>query len=146
MVYTPLTLKAMRLAYAAHHGQLDKSGAPYIFHPIHLAEAMDDEFSCCVALLHDTVEDTWVTIEDIRREFPAEVADAVALMTHDDSVDYFEYVRAIGKNPIAKKVKLADLAHNSDLSRIVGTDINESKLDILREKYRKAQKILEDKE
>ena len=143
MVYTPLTLKAMDLAYAAHHGQRDKSGAPYIFHPIHLAEGMDDEYSCCVALLHDTVEDTYVTIEDIRREFPAEVADAVALMTHDKSVDYFDYVRAIARNPLAKKVKLADLAHNSDHSRIAGSAISEEIKAALRAKYEKAKRILE---
>lgn len=146
MIYTPLTLKAMRLAYAAHHGQVDKSGVPYIFHPAHLAESMDDEYSCCVALLHDTVEDTYVTIEDIRREFPKEVADAVALMTHDDSVDYFDYVRAIAKNPIAKKVKLADLAHNSDQGRMAGSAANTEKMAKLREKYRKARQILEDEE
>ena len=142
MVYTPLTLKAMGLAYAAHHGQRDKSGAPYIFPPIHLAEGMDDEYSCCVALLHDTVEDTYVTIEDIRREFPAEVADAVALMTHEEGVDYFDYVRAISKNPIARKVKLADLTHNSDQSRSAGSDLPEEKLAFWKEKYAKATKIL----
>ena len=143
MIYTSLTLKAMDLAYAAHHGQQDKSGAPYIFHPIHLAEQMDDEYSCCVALLHDTVEDTYVTIADIRREFPAEVADAVALMTHEEGVDYFDYVRAISKNPIARKVKLADLAHNSDQSRIAGSAISEEKKSALRAKYEKAKRILE---
>ena len=143
MIYTSLTLKAMDLAYAAHHGQQDKSGAPYIFHPIHLAEQMDDEYSCCVALLHDTVEDTYVTIADIRREFPAEVADAVALMTHEEGVDYFDYVRAISKNPIARKVKLADLAHNSDQSRIAGSAIGEEKKSALRAKYEKAKRILE---
>ena len=58
MIYTELTCKAMKLAYNAHHGQTDYNGIPYIFHPIHLAEQMDDEFSCCVALLHDVVEDT----------------------------------------------------------------------------------------
>ena len=143
MIYTSLTLKAMDLAYAAHQGQRDKSGAPYIFHPIHLAEQMDDEYSCCVALLHDTVEDTYVTIADIRREFPAEVADAVALMTHEEGVDYFDYVRAISKNPIARKVKLADLAHNSDQSRIAGSAISEEKKSALRAKYEKAKRILE---
>ena len=143
MIYTELTIKAMNLAYSAHHGQFDKGGVPYIFHPIHLAEQMDDEYSCCVALLHDTVEDTYVTIADIRREFPAEVADAVALMTHEEGVDYFDYVRAISKNPIARKVKLADLAHNSDQSRIAGSAISEEKKSALRAKYEKAKRILE---
>ena len=63
MVYTPLTIKAMKLAYAAHHGQTDKSGVPYIFHPYHVAEQMTDEFTTCVALLHDVVEDTGLTLK-----------------------------------------------------------------------------------
>lgn len=142
MIYTPLTQKAMHIAYLAHHGQFDKSGAPYIFHPIHLAEAMDDEYSCCVALLHDTVEDTDVTLEDLKQVFPSEVTDAVALLTHDDSVDYFDYVRAIKHNPIARKVKLADLAHNSDQSRCVGSGLSVEKLQYSKAKYEKATKIL----
>lgn len=142
MIYTPMTQRAMRIAYDAHHGQRDKSGAPYIFHPIHLAEQMDDEISCCVALLHDTVEDTDVTLEQLRRAFPAEVVDAVALMTHDPGTDYFDYVRKIRENPIARKVKLADLAHNSDQSRCAGSGISEEKLLRLREKYRRAWEIL----
>lgn len=65
MIYTPLTNKALRLAYAAHHGQTDTSGLPYIFHPYHLAEQMTDEVSACVALLHDVAEDTSVTIPKV---------------------------------------------------------------------------------
>ena len=73
MIYTPLTNKAQRIAYDAHQGQTDKSGQPYIFHPYHLAEQMTDEVSVCVALLHDVVEDTAVTFEELEREFPPEV-------------------------------------------------------------------------
>ena len=62
MLYTPLTIQAMKIAYTAHHGQVDKGGVPYIFHPIHLAELMKDEYTTCVALLHDVVEDTDVTL------------------------------------------------------------------------------------
>ena len=142
MIYTPLTKAAMEIAYRAHHGQLDKSGAPYIFHPIHLAEQMDDEYSCCVALLHDTVEDTDVTIDELKAIFPKEVTDAVALMTHQKGTDYFDYVRAIKENPIARKVKLADLAHNSDQSRCVGSDLTEERKAAWRIKYEKATKIL----
>ena len=142
MIYTPLTNAAMRIAYNAHHGQLDYNGIPYIFHPIHLAEQMDDEYSCCVALLHDTVEDTSVTLEDLMAIFPKEVTDAVALMTHEKGTDYFDYVRAIKENPIAKKVKLADLAHNSDQSRCVGSDLSEERKLQWKEKYEKATKIL----
>lgn len=142
MIYTPLTKAAMEIAYQAHHGQLDKSGVPYIFHPIHLAEAMDDEYSCCVALLHDTVEDTSVTLEELKAIFPKEVTDAVALMTHEKGTDYFDYVRAIKKNPIARKVKLADLAHNSDQTRCIGSGLSEERKAVWRIKYEKATKIL----
>ena len=142
MVYTELTNKAMRIAYAAHHGQVDYNGIPYIFHPIHLAENMDDEISCCAALLHDVVEDTAVTMEELAKEFPPELIEVLQLLTHDDSTDYFDYVRAIKENPIARKVKLADLAHNSDQSRCVGSDLTEERKAAWRIKYEKATKIL----
>ena len=142
MIYTPLTKKAMVWAYNAHHGQLDKSGTPYIFHPIHLAEQMDDEISCCVALLHDTVEDTDVTLEDLAKAFPKEVVEAVALMTHAEGTDYLEYVAAIRENPIARTVKLADIAHNSDESRLEDQAANAAALQRWQEKYSKALKIL----
>ena len=142
MIYTHLTNKALKIAYAAHHGQLDYNGIPYIFHPVHLAEQMEDEISCCVALLHDTVEDTDVTLDDLRAEFPPEVTDAVALLTHEQGADYFDYVRRIAANPIAAKVKLADLDHNSDQTRCIGSDLTEEKLAYWREKYRKARAIL----
>lgn len=144
MIYTPMTVKAMKLAYDAHEGQLDYNGVPYIFHPIHLAEQMDDEISCTVALLHDVVEDTEVTLEDLKREFPKDVTDAVALLTHDISTDYFDYVRAIRTNPIARKVKLADLAHNSDETRANGSDLTEKQRIWWKEKYGKAKALLMD--
>ena len=114
MIYTSMTIKAMKLAYKAHEGQVDRSGVPYIFHPIHLAEQMDEEISCTVALLHDVVEDTEVTLAELEQAFPPAVTEAVCLLTHDKSVDYYDYVRNLKPNVIAKKVKLADLAHNSD--------------------------------
>lgn len=142
MIYTILTKKAMNLAYEAHHGQLDKSGTPYIFHPIHLAEQMEDEYSCCAALLHDVVEDTAVTLEDLRKDFPEEVVEAVRLLTHEKSVPDEEYLLAIRENPIARKVKLADNAHNADQTRSVGADIPEEKLARWRVKYARARAIL----
>ena len=142
MIYTELTNMAMKIAYAAHHGQVDYNGIPYIFHPIHLAEDMDDEISCCAALLHDVVEDTAVTMEELAKEFPPEVIDVLKLLTHDDRTDYFDYVRAIRTNPIAVKVKLADLAHNSDQSRCVGSDLTPERLAHWKQKYDKAKKIL----
>ena len=138
MIYTELTMKAMVLAYNAHHGQFDKGGVPYIFHPIHLAEQMDDEISTCVALLHDTVEDTDVTLENLAKDFPAEVVNAVRLLTHAEDVEYFDYVRAIKADPIATKVKLADLTHNGDPSRIS----NQGNAEKRRQKYAAARKIL----
>ena len=145
MIYTPLTNQAMLLAYRAHDGHLDHGGVPYVFHPLHLAEQMDDEISACVALLHDVVEDTDVTLEALARQFPPEVVEAVALLTHDDGEDYFDYVRRLKSNPVAKKVKLADLAHNSDESRLAGLPAQEAAalLQRLRPKYQKAREILE---
>ena len=142
MVYTPLTMKAMQIAYAAHHGQVDKAGMPYIFHPMHLAESMDDEISCCVALLHDTVEDTDITFADLEKAFPREVMDALKLLTHHKETDYFDYVRAIRSNPVAMKVKLADIAHNSDQSRLSGCGMHEEVKAYFRSKYDKAKAIL----
>ena len=138
MIYTELTIRAMNLAYAAHHGQLDKGGVPYIFHPIHLAEGMDDEISTCVALLHDTVEDTDVTLEQLAKEFPREIVEAVDLLTHAEDVEYFDYIRAIKSNPVAVKVKLADLAHNGDPKRIC----NQGNAEKRNAKYAAARKIL----
>lgn len=142
MIYTEMTIKAMQLAYEAHAGQVDYNNVPYIFHPYHLAEQMDDEISCTVALLHDVVEDTSLTIEDLEQKFPNSVTEVVKLLTHDDNVDYFDYVRKIKTNPIATKVKLADLEHNSDQTRNVGLNVPEEKLRYWEEKYTKAQDIL----
>lgn len=142
MIYTPLTNKAMKIAYAAHHGQLDYNGIPYIFHPIHLAEQMDDEISCCAALLHDVVEDTEVTMEELAQEFPEEVIRVLKLLTHEKGVDYFEYVRAIKADPMAIKIKLADLAHNGDQTRCVGSGLPEERLAYWRQKYARAKAIL----
>ena len=145
MIYTPMTKKAMVLAYNAHHGQLDKSGVPYILHPVHLAEQMNDEITCAAALLHDTVEDTAITLEDLAREFPPAVVEVVDLLTHREGVDYFDYIRAIAANPVAVKVKLADLDHNGSRSRCAGSPIPEEKLAAWAEKYGKARAILTEK-
>lgn len=119
MIYTKMTKAALTLCFDAHKDQIDKSGMPYVFHPFHLAEQMTDEVTVTVALLHDVVEDSDYTLDDLRRlGFPEEVVGAVALMTHAEGVPYMDYVAEIKKNPIARAVKLADLAHNSDASRL----------------------------
>lgn len=146
MIYTELTNKAMRIAYDAHHGQVDQSGQPYIFHPYHLAEQMKDELTVCVALLHDVVEDTDITFEQLQQEFPEEIIETLKLLTHDDGEDYFEYVKRIRNNPNAVAVKLADIAHNSDQSRMTGTNISEEKKEYFRKKYSRAKAILKGQE
>lgn len=141
MIYTDLTRRAMRIAFEAHKDQVDKSGLPYIYHPIHLAEQMTGEATVCVALLHDVVEDAAISIEDLAAQgFPMDVLDALKLMTHDPAVPYMEYVAAIKNDPIARAVKLADLRHNSDLSRLVTID---EKAKRRREKYLTAIAYLE---
>lgn len=141
MIYTPKTKKALKLCFAAHKEQLDKCGIPYVFHPFHLAEQMQTEETTIVALLHDVVEDTDYTLEDIAAMgFDPVITDALTLLTHDEAVPYMDYVRAIKDNPVAKAVKLADLKHNSDLSRL---DIVDEKALARREKYLKALELLE---
>ena len=133
---------ALSLCFKAHKDQTDKSGMPYVFHPFHLAEQMKDEETTIVALLHDLVEDTNYTIEDLTKMgFDSAVTDAIALMTHAEGVDYMDYVRAIKQNPIAKAVKRADLTHNSDLTRL---DVVDEKALKRREKYQKALALLEE--
>ena len=140
MIYTEMTQKAMKLCFQAHKNQVDKSGIPYVFHPFHVAESMLDEVSTTVALLHDVVEDTPYTLDDLRAMgFPPEVTDVLALLTHDESVPYMDYVRALSTNPVARLVKLSDLAHNSDRARLKTWD--EAAAARL-EKYRAAAEIL----
>ena len=142
MIYSDLTKQAMKLCFAAHKDQTDKSGLPYVFHPFHLAEQMPDEESTVVALLHDVVEDTPYTLEDLAQMgFPQPVLEALRLMTHDPSVPYLDYVAKLKENPIARRVKLADLRHNSDTTRLDNiTDREEKRL----KKYAEAIQLLED--
>ena len=142
MIYTRLTKTAMRICFDAHKEQTDKSGLPYVFHPFHLAEQMKDEATTCVALLHDVVEDSDMTLEGLREAgFPEEIVEAVGAMTHAPDVPYMDYVRAIKRNPIATAVKLADLRHNSDPTRLeVIDEFAERRM----ERYRAAITILTD--
>jgi len=105
---------AIRIAVTAHAGQTDKNGGPYVTHPLRLMAAVDGDAARCAAVLHDVVEDTSVTLEDLRREGISEpVLAAVALLTHDKSTPYVDYVIRCSGNPIARQVKLADLTDNS---------------------------------
>lgn len=142
MIYTDLTKKAMRVCFEAHIDQCDKSGIPYVFHPIHLAEQMEEELSTAVALLHDVVEDTEWTLQDLAEEgFPPAVVEAVGLMTHEKGVLYMDYIKKIKTNAIARVVKLADLRHNSDTTRL--DEVDETALRRLK-RYREAIAYLEE--
>ena len=126
MIYTPQTKKALRLCFEAHKDQLDKSGLPYVFHPFHLAEQMKDEKTTVAALLHDVAEDTPITLDELAEMgFDSDVIDALRLLTHNDDTPYMDYVARIKPNPIARAIKLADLAHNSDMSRLDESMIDE---------------------
>ncbi len=140
MIYTPETKKAMKLCFEAHKEETDKSGLPYVFHPFHVAEQMPDEKTTVAALLHDVVEDTPCTLQDLADlGFEAEILDALALLTHEEGVPYMEYVARIRDNEIARTVKLADLRHNSDLTRL--DRIDEAAIKRV-EKYRAAMELL----
>ena len=140
MIYTRLTKMALRLCFDSHKEQTDKTGMPYVFHPFHLAEQMDDEISTVCALLHDVVEDTDMTLGQLgEMGFPNQVLEVLNLLTHREEVPYMDYVREIAKNPIAKKVKLADLVHNSDATRL---DYVDEKMAARFNKYKEAMAIL----
>ena len=137
-----MTKIALKMCFEAHKNQVDKSGMPYVFHPFYLAEQMQDEDTTIVALLHDVIEDTEYTIDDLRdRGFSDKVIDAISLMTHDLSVPYMEYVAQIKTNPIATAVKLADLKHNSDMTRLESITAKDEER---AEKYRSAIELLAD--
>lgn len=147
MLYTPLIRKAMQIAYQVHHGQFDRSGTPYVFHPFYVAELVsevaNEEIPVCTALLHDVLEDTDFTLEQLEREFPKEVTEAVMLLTHDTNTDYPDYVRRLKQNPTAALVKLMDIRHNMDESRLAGTDtVTEEQKTKWRKKYKGALEIL----
>lgn len=144
MIYTELTKKAVNLMYEAHQGQKDKGGFPYCFHPYQVAQGMTDEISCTCALLHDVVEDTDITFDDLQKMgYPSEVIRVLKMLTHDKSVPYMDYAAAIAEDPIARKVKLADLRHNSDSSRL--KEVTEKDRQRL-EKYSRAIALLEEHE
>jgi (p)ppGpp synthase/HD superfamily hydrolase len=112
--------KAVTVALEAHEGVLDKSDKPYILHPLHLMMQMETEEAQITAVLHDVVEDSHITLEDLAElGFPATVLDALALLTHDrESLAYQDYIEGINGNALARQIKLADLEHNMDSRRL----------------------------
>jgi (p)ppGpp synthase/HD superfamily hydrolase len=110
---------AILLAVKAHHGQKDRAGEPYILHPLRLMFRQDSEAARIAAILHDVVEDTAVTLEQLREiGFSEDILSAVELLTHDPLDSYEDYVAKLKTNPIARAVKLADLEDNMRLERV----------------------------
>lgn len=120
MTMTTLLETAIRIALDAHAGETDKAGQPYILHPLTLMLQMRTDEERIVAVLHDVVEDSAVTLDDLARAgFGAAVLEALALLTHDTAATaYDDYIAALAGNPLARAVKLADLAHNMDVRRL----------------------------
>jgi (p)ppGpp synthase/HD superfamily hydrolase len=111
--------KAIAIAVEAHRGQTDKAGQPYILHPLRMMLRLDGEAEQIVAVLHDVIEDTKVTAADLRREgFSDEILDALAHVTKRKGENYQDFVARAAKNPIARRVKLADLEDNMDVRRL----------------------------
>ena len=127
---------AKKICVYAHKGQYDKAGIPYFEHPFVVASYMDTEEEKIVAYLHDVLEDTTISVDELSKcDFSNNVIESLKVITRNPDDDYQSYIKKISKNKIARKVKMADLIHNSDLSRIE----HPSKKDIARcEKYRKA--------
>lgn len=140
MIYTKLTAKAMKLAYEYHDGQLDKAGLPYIFHVYAVADKCTSEYSTCVGLLHDILEDTNIEYSLLEREFPAEVVQAVEILTRDNGVTYKDYIKSIITNKLATEVKLRDLENNMNKQR--SALIPGGKKDSLAERYEWAYNYL----
>lgn len=116
----PRIRKAFEIAKKAHDGQVDKAGVDYIYHPMTVAfQCVGDDSAIIVALLHDVVEDTNYTLDDLQKQIPlnAEELEALKLLTHDKSVPYTDYIENIKTSDLARKVKLCDLHHNMDYSR-----------------------------
>lgn len=143
MIWNDLTRKAFEIACQAHMGQTDKSGVPYILHPLRVAEHMPTAELAAVGLLHDVVEDTYVGVAELRDEgIPSEIIDAVVLLTHThkDGLTYLEYVERLKDHALAAPVKKSDLQHNSLITRLPGEPTEK---DVKRlEKYKAALKIL----
>lgn len=128
--------RAIELAKQHHEGQTDKAGKPYIEHPLRVMNQVESEEEKIVAVLHDIVEDTEISLDDLRSEgFSEEVVSAVECLTKQDGENYDSYIERISFNPLAVKIKLADLEDNSDLTRL--PEVTDKDLERI-EKYDKA--------
>lgn len=127
---------ALKIATDAHKGQVDKAGVEYINHPLKVASLVYNEKEKIVALLHDTIEDTYITEQHlIDYGFSNEIIEAVKVLTHSKDVPYMDYIQKIKGNKLARKLKIADLTHDSDLTRLKNITEKDRKRC---EKYKKA--------
>lgn len=110
--------KAYEIASDAHKYQSDKGGKPYINHPITVSQMVKTKKAKIVALLHDVLEDSKYTKSDLEEFFTQDVCDAVQLLTREKNENYFRYITALKDNQLAREVKIADLKHNMDVSRL----------------------------
>ena len=128
--------RAIELAKQHHKGQTDRTGKPYIEHPLRVMNQMKSEEEKIVAVLHDIVEDTDISLNDLRNEgFSEKVVSAVECLTKQVGENYDSYIERISFNPLAVKIKLADLEDNRDLTRL--PQVTDKDLERL-EKYDKA--------
>ena len=109
---------ARAIAQYAHEGQYDKGGNPYIIHPAFVASQVTTNEEKVVAWLHDVLEDTDFDKNELQRIFGDEIMEALDCVTHRKYESWEDYIARVSSNPVAIKVKLADLTHNMDLSRI----------------------------
>jgi len=132
--------KAVSIAKFAHQGQVDKAGADYIQHPIRVMNALEDVKEKIVAVLHDVVEDSEISLTDLRKQgFDEEVVIAVGCLTKVPGESYEQFIGRVKVNPLASKVKLQDLKDNMDLSRL--DKVSETDLQRV-EKYKAAMNVL----
>lgn len=111
--------KAIAIAVGAHRNQKDKAGAPYILHPLRIMLQMKSDEERIAAVLHDVVEDSDWTLEELKEEgFPGAIIAAVDCLTRRAGESYTAFVKRAGKNPLARKVKRADLVDNLDIMRM----------------------------
>lgn len=136
--------KAMQVALNAHNSQTDKAGEAYIKHPIRVMQDVETEDEKVVALLHDVVEDSVMSFEDLERRFSDEIVDAVKAMTKKDDESYSEFIERAKENEIAREVKKADIRDNLDLSRL--DEVTEEDLERVKKYHRSLNELSVKKE
>lgn len=140
MNFDELREKAMQIAIKVHRGQLDKGGNDYINHPVRVERRCACQEDRLVALLHDTIEDGDITADYLLMQgFPREIVDAVLSVSRKRGEDYFDFILRCKANPIGRRVKIADLKDNMDITRL--NELTEKDIERLK-KYHKAYKML----